>query len=101
MQAADEEFKFGRVIDEDKSVRPSRDTGFRMAATTPTAPYVRPTPRQYPPLIDFLHNDDMEDIGQGTLNGQPLDRIRAYRVNYDKATARLDEFTRRTILDTN
>lgn len=40
------------------------------------------------PFLDFVHNDDIEDIGAGTLRGQPLEGVRVYEIDYDAVEQR-------------
>lgn len=87
-----------RVIDPiDQSVRPSRDTGFRHTEV-PSAPYIRRVMPADPHLfLECIHNDDMVDIGPGTLRGQILDSVRVYKVDYEKVEQRLTNDIRRNI----
>jgi hypothetical protein len=91
----------GRYVEPDKSVRPSRDTGFRMATPILTKPYENPNIKAFRdvPLVETIHNDDMTDIGPGTLNGLPLDSVRLYNINYEQATQRSNYWTQRQLSD--
>jgi hypothetical protein len=77
-----------RVTDSDNSVRSSRDTGFRMAPQSEFNYTRRPDKVDNRPFIEFLHWDDMRDIGRGTLRGQPLDSVRVYEIDYASAEKR-------------
>lgn len=87
-QQANQEAKFGRVVTFD-GIRPVRDTGFRMAPQPPSEPYVR---KDYPTdpylFVDVIHADDMKDVGPGLLNGQPLNAVRLYEIDYAAVEAR-------------
>lgn len=78
---------FGRVVTSD-GVMPTRDTGFRMTPQ-PAFHYV-PGPRVEQELFqdDFMHNDDVTDVGPATLRGQALDAVRAIRIEREKVISR-------------
>lgn len=78
---------FGRVVTED-GIAPIRDTGFRMTPQ-PVHSYV-PGPRVETNLYqdDFMHVDDVKDIGQATIRGQALDAVRVIRIDREKVIAR-------------
>lgn len=90
-----------RFVEPDKSVRPLQDTGFRFPWRHGLKPYRNPEIKTYrdTPYIDCVHWDDMTDIGQGTLNGQPLDSVRTYTINYPRATERANYWTQRQLSD--
>lgn len=65
------EAAFGRFINEDGSVSPSRDTGFRMTAAIPN-PYFRPERRIITLLnSDQFHNNEVTRAGD-VVAGTPL-----------------------------
>jgi hypothetical protein len=85
--------------DADNSVRPSRDTGFRMVASTTTTPYVRKNVQAATrSFIEYLHWDDMIDVGPGTLRGQPLDSVRVYNINHEQAEKRAVGLIRKSVM---
>jgi hypothetical protein len=70
-------------------VRPARDTGFRMKPV-PEFKYTRRVEKvDTRPYVDYLHNDDLHDVGNATLRGQPLEGVRVYEVDYASAERRI------------
>ena len=64
--AENEELKFGRVVDDNGSVGPSRDTGFR---TEPRPPHVYIAP---PPVSRYVAYDDQLHESEITVTGTPI-----------------------------
>lgn len=86
-----EEIKFGRVINDDGSVRPSRDTGFRAASQVPHV-YVAPPPVQrYVAYDDQFHVDEIKDAGPA------VNAVRFVTADYAAAVARNIGYIRENI----
>ena len=80
--------KAGRFVEPDKSVRPTRDTGFRM---TPTAPFVyNPPVRQgnVVALPEYIHQNDVIDLGPAFIRGEKVNAVRLISVNVESHNAR-------------
>ena len=81
--------KTGRHVNGDQSVSPTRDTGFRMPAGTPTFTYnppARKTDLVAPP--DYLHADDIIDEGPAIIRGEKVNAVRLISVNTESHAAR-------------
>ena len=80
--------KAGRFVEPDKSVRPTRDTGFR---AKPSVPFVyNPPVRQgnQVALPDYVHQDDVIDLGPAFIRGEKVNAVRLISVNVTSHNAR-------------
>ncbi len=77
------EFKFGRYIDSDGSVRPVNDTGFRMTSHPAFVPAIH-QPRMDTKVFPIeYHNDDLDDGGMS-----PFSSVKFFYVNEKAVEAR-------------
>lgn len=82
------DMKTGRQINPDFSVSPIRDTGFRHAGG--------PLPTYNPPvrhddrvtLPDYIHADDIKDLGPAFIRGEKVNAVRLISVNVTSHNAR-------------
>lgn len=76
------EESYGRMVDPDGSVYPSKDTGVR---ATPAEPFVYNQPERRATTVPVLtvHNDDLTDVGRA------LNAVRFYKIDYAKVEQRV------------
>ncbi len=78
----------GRFVEPDKSVRPTRDTGFRAKPSMPVV--YNPPVRQgnQVALPDYIHQDDVIDLGPAFIRGEKVNAVRLISVNIMSHAAR-------------
>jgi hypothetical protein len=93
----------GRVRQSDNSIRPERDTGFRMPPSPPSRPaYIRKhAVVSTSPSYEYVHNDDVIVVGPATLRGVPLNRVNAIAVNQESHDARERKYLMERIARSN
>lgn len=91
------EFKYGRFIENDGSVRPTRDTGLRVPATKLPFTYVAPPRRATEIPVLEIHIDDMRDLGPAVIRWDKLNAVRAYEIDESRVEARTLGYTRENI----
>jgi hypothetical protein len=81
--------KTGRHVNGDKSVSPTRDTGFRMPADTPKFTYNPPTRQGNSVMLpEYIHQDDVIDLGPAFIRGEKVNAVRLISVNTESHAAR-------------
>jgi hypothetical protein len=82
------EFNFGRFVDDDGSIRPARDTGYRATKhSEPTVGIRTPRLTSIPPLE--IHNSDIVDLGDKSKFG-----VRTIAIDWTKVSERRRADTR-------
>jgi hypothetical protein len=82
------DMKTGRFVEPDKSVRPTRDTGFR---AKPSVPFVYNPPVRQGNLValpGYIHADDIKDLGPAFIRGEKANAVRLISVNVTSHNAR-------------
>lgn len=80
--------KAGRFVEPDKSVRPTRDTGFR---AKPSVPFVYNPPVRQGNLValpGYIHADDIKDLGPAIIRGERINAVRLISVNTESHATR-------------
>jgi hypothetical protein len=85
--------KTGRHVNGDRSVSPTRDTGFRMPAGTPTFTYNPPAKGSNAVMLpDYIHADDIIDEGPAIIRGEKVNAVRLISVNLEGHVAREQKY---------
>ena len=90
--------KTGRHVNGDKSLSPTRDTGFRMPAGTATLTYNPPVRKtDSVALSDYVHQDDVIDLGPAFIRGERVNAVRLIFVNAESHAAREAKYLNESI----